>query len=259
MMNKKAVVTGGSNGIGLGIVRCLAESGYDIALSYHSHREGAEAIQSEVREHYGRECHIMQANYVEDGAGKRFFAQAVTALGNIDLLVNNAGITRFESIFDLTEETMDTVLKVDFRNYMILMREACLFMRKKGVCGSIVNITSTRGERAYPKDAVYGGVKAALNRALQSVALDAAPYGIRVNGVAPGATRVNSKAEIEAKGQPDYLEELSKEIPLRRPGMPEDIGQAVVWLASDKASYVTGVTLRVDGGLILPGPPEAPH
>jgi NAD(P)-dependent dehydrogenase (short-subunit alcohol dehydrogenase family) len=117
-MDKKAVVTGGSNGIGLGIVRCLAEDGYDIAFNYNRHREGAEAVRAELAERFGAGCHIFKADFTVEGEGVSFFKKAADAVGGVGLLVNNAGITRFESIFDLTEETMDMVLAVDFR-YMI--------------------------------------------------------------------------------------------------------------------------------------------
>lgn len=129
-------------------------------------------------------------------------------------------------------------------------------MVKNKVRGSLINITSSRGERAYAGDFLYGGLKAGLNRAIQSIALDLAPYGIRVNNVAPGAVRVRDKQELVNQGKTDFWDDLGKKIPLERCGMPEDIGEAVAFLASEKASYITGTTLRIDGGLILPGMPE---
>ena len=122
-------------------------------------------------------------------------------------------------------------------------------MLDNGLKGNLINITSTRAERAYPHDSLYGGMKAALRRASESIAIEFAMNGIRVNNVAPGAT------ELE-RVKDDYYEKLGRKIPLRRVGTPEDIGEAVHWLASDAASYITGISLRVDGGLILPGMPE---
>jgi len=139
-----------------------------------------------------------------------------------------------------------------------LMQAAARHMAEHGVRGSLINITSTRGERAYPGDSVYGGLKAGLNRAVQSIALDLAPYGIRVNNVAPGAVRVRSNAEAAAAGFAGFWDKLGERIPLGRSGEPGDVGEAVAFLASDRASYITGTTLRVDGGLILPGMPENP-
>ena len=123
-------------------------------------------------------------------------------------------------------------------------------MKEHNIKGNIINITSSRAQRAYPEDCVYGGIKAAVNRASQSMALDLAPYGIRVNCVAPGAVCIRTPEQIKKEGRTD-LEGFWE-----RNGTPEDIGNAVVFLASEKASYITGEVLRVDGGLILPGMPE---
>jgi NAD(P)-dependent dehydrogenase (short-subunit alcohol dehydrogenase family) len=256
---KKAIVTGASRGIGRGIALCLAQKGYDVAFSYATRRDEAEETARELAR-LGRNAPFFEARFQEKGAGERFFSQALEALGGLSLLVNNAGVTRFESILELTEEQLDFLVTLDFKNYLILAREAARHMAKNGVRGSIVNITSSRGERAYPGDGVYGGMKAALARAVQSFALDLAPYGIRINNVAPGATRVRSREDFLRDGispdRADFWDELGEVIPLGRSGVPADIGGAVAFLASEEASYITGITLRVDGGLILPGMPE---
>ncbi len=261
MERKKAVVTGASRGIGKGIARVLAAEGYDLALSYHSKEEEAQKVKTELEQAYGVQCFLFQAKLEADGAGVRLFKEASERLGRVDLLVNNAGITKFEHILDLTEETLDLLIALDFRNYILMIREAARHMAENGVRGSVVNITSSRGERAYPQDAVYGGLKAGLNRAIQSMALDVAPYGIRINNVAPGAIRIRTREEIlqddRLEVQEDFWDRLGQRIPLERSGMPEDIGKTVAFLASDAASYITGVTLRVDGGLAIPGMPEA--
>ena len=256
-MNKCAIVTGGSRGIGRGIVLELARNGYDIATSYRSMLQEAESLQREV-ERNGHKCYIFQADFTQREAGIHFFQDAVNALGNLDLMVNNAGITIFESILDLSDDAFDRMMDLDFRNYYVLMRESSRYFVENGIRGSIVNITSSRGERAYPGDCIYGALKAGLNRGIQSIALDLAPYGIRVNNVAPGAIRVRTAEEM--KTDPEYADmdttfwdELGERIPLQRAGVPEDVAKAVVFLASEAASYITGTTLRVDGGLILPG------
>lgn len=262
MNRKKAIVTGASRGIGKWIALCLAEEGYDLAISYHSKEEEALEVKAEIENRFQTKCAVFGAKLEEKGAGVRLFEQSVEELGGLDLLVNNAGVTLMDHFLDLTEETLDFLIALDFKNYLLMAGEAARYMARNKTCGNIINITSSRGERAYPGDAVYGGLKAGLNRAIQSIALDLAPYGIRINNVAPGAICIRTKEELEKdealSGQvpTDFWEVLGKRIPLGRSGSPEDIGRAVAFLASEQASYITGVTLRVDGGLILPGMPE---
>ncbi len=257
-MRRKAIVTGASRGIGRGIARCLAENGYDLVFSYNAREDEAERTAEALRES-GANVWYFQADLGEPGAGKLFFDRAVSSLEGLDLLVNNAGVTTFQSILELTPEDTLHMIHLDFLNYLMMSHYAAVYMKEHHVRGSIIQITSSRADRAYPEDAVYGGIKAALNRASQSMALDLAPYGIRVNCVAPGAVRIRTQEEIR-RDHLEYFEgfweELGGGIPLGRNGSPEDIGNAVVFLADEKASYITGEVLRVDGGLILPGMPE---
>ena len=171
----------------------------------------------------------------KEGVGVELLKKSVEALGGLDLLVNNAGVTRFENILDLTPEVFDLLFHLDFKNYILMMQEAARYIVKNKVRGSLINITSSRGERAYAGDFLYGGLKAGLNRAIQSIALDLAPYGIRVNNVAPGAVRVRDKQELVNQGKMSFWDDLGKKIPLERCGMPEDIGEAVAFLAYGKS------------------------
>lgn len=258
MGNRKAVVTGGSSGIGKGIVLELASRGYDVVFSYHTGEEAAQAVVREVQTKYEVGCACFQAAFQERGAGEIFFGKAVDYLGSVDVLVNNAGATRFENLLDITEETFDLLVDLDFRNYIMLMRAAACYMHEHEIRGCIINITSSRGERAYPGDGVYGACKAGLDRAAESFALDVAPYGIRINNVAPGSIQVRFEQDLSRENRSilDVYEQLGCKIPLGRMGTPKDISKAVAFLVSDDASYITGITLRVDGGLILPGMPE---
>lgn len=260
--HRVAVVTGASRGIGKGIAIALAGRGYDIAFSYCSAREEAVRLQRRIEEQFGRRCEIWQADLRKPGAGPAFVEEAAEKLGGLDVLVNNAGATRFESILDLTDQGVGDLIDLDLKNYLFCTQAAARVMVKNGTRGSIIQITSSRAERAYPGDGIYGGVKAAVARASQSAALDLAPYGIRVNCVAPGAIAVRSREELEElakhKAVPvDFWDKLGRRIPLERVGTPEDVGNAVAFLASPEAAYITGITLRVDGGLILPGMPES--
>ena len=258
-MSKKAIVTGASRGIGKGIAMCLAAEGYDLAISYVSKKEKADKVVEQISETYHTRCFAYQAALQEKGTCKALFDRAVADLGGLDLLVNNAGLTIFESLQDIQEETLDLLINLDFKNYILMMREAANYMIASGTKGNIINITSSRGEQSYPEDGLYGGLKAGLNRAICSFALDVSQYGIRINNVEPGAIRIRTREELIEGGNvamADFWDELGNRIALGRSGLPEDIGHAVAFLASDKASYITGTTLRVDGGLILPGMPE---
>lgn len=261
-MAKKAIVTGASRGIGRGIALALAENGYDVAISYASRADEAEKVARIISEKYGRKCYFHQASLDKPGEGKVFFKKAVDDLQGLDLMVNNAGLTYFESLQNITEDRLDLLINLDFRNYVLMMREASRYMIDNGIRGSIINITSSRGEQAYPGDGVYGGLKAGLNRAIKSFALDVSIHGIRINNVAPGAIRIRTAQELQTDPRlgpelQEFWDGLGDRIAMGRAGVPNDIGQAVVFLASDQASYITGVTLRVDGGLILPGMPES--
>lgn len=257
MENRKAIVTGGSHGIGKGIVLELASQGCDIVFSYNTGEEAAQKVMQEVQEKYDTNCTCFQAAFQNRGSGEEFFNKAVEYLGGIDVLVNNAGMTRFENLLDITDEIFDLLINLDFRNYIMMMRIGAQYMQEHGIRGCIINITSSRGERAYPGDGIYGACKAGLNRAIESFALDVAPYGIRINNVAPGSIQIRSKQDPPENYELlDIYEQLGRKIPLGRMGQPADIGKAVAFLVSEDASYITGITLRIDGGLILPGMPE---
>lgn len=248
---KIALVTGGSRGIGAGIARKLAEYGYDIALTYATSEDEAEAVAASIRQAYGRECLVLQASMEQEDVPAQIVEQTVARYGRLDLLVNNAGLTITGSVLDMPADKLNYLINLNFRGYFLAAQAATRVMRDQKIKGNVINITSSRGERAYPGDAIYGGLKAGMNRAIQSMALDLAPYGIRINNVAPGATRVRDSQPSDR-----FYDGLAPRIPLGRIGTPEDMGEAVAWLASDKASYITGVTLRLDGGLILAGMPE---
>ena len=281
MERKKAIVTGASIGMGRGIALVLAREGYDIAFSYYG---DGEQVMKDLEKtvgmlnEAGAKCWYHQADLTKKGGPKEFFDKAVADLGSLDLLVNSAGVNMPLPLQELTEENIDYLFALDQKAYVLLMHYAACYMIDNGIKGCIVNVSSSRGDRSYPNAGIYCGIKAGLNRMIEAFALDVAGYGIRINNVSPGATRVRTKEELLAikKGgatdyfwDPDYIEhpekvendfwdKLGPKIPLGRCGESEDIGNAIAFLASDKASYITGITVRVDGGLVLPGMPEDP-
>ncbi len=253
---KCALVTGGSRGIGAGIARTLAKAGYDVAITFSKSASEGEAVRDEIIRSFGRRCVLIQATLQEREAPDITVKASIRALGHIDVLVNNAGACYTESILEVQDETFDLLCGLDFRSYVMCARTAARHMVKHGIKGSIISITSTRAGRAYEEDGVYGGVKAAMNRATESFALDLAPYGIRVNAVAPGATQIR----FPARGlYGRFCRSMKDRVPLARLGTPGDIGEAVLFLAdNERSSYITGVVLKVDGGLTLSGMPEHP-
>jgi len=243
---KTALITGGSSGIGQGIAVILAEEGYDIAITYGKNPEGAETTKEKI-EALGRKCFCIQASMQQADVPEHMVKQAVEALGHIDLLVNNAGAMIYPSILLSTAENMDYLYGVNYRGYLLTAGAVARHMVLKGIQGNIIFITSSRAERSYPNDYLYGGFKAAVKRSCESLAMELSPFGIRVNCVAPGATR-------NRIGQSNSS--LEERIPVPRLGTPQENGHVVAFLASEKAAYITGITVRVDGGLILPGMPE---
>ncbi len=280
MNRKKAIITGGEIGMGRGIALVLAENGYDIAFSYYPDSENAEAFVEatmSMLSERGAKSWAFPADLSKPDAPKQLFEKAVDALGGLDLLVNNAGVNIPLPLQNITEDNFDYLVSLDLRAYVMMMHYAARYMIDNGIKGCLINVSSSRGERAYPNAGIYCGIKSSLNRMAEAFALDLASFGIRVNNVAPGAVRVRSDEELlsitrgratdyfwnkdflekpELVKDHDFWDLLGPRIPLGRVGTPEDIGNAVAFLASEKASYITGVTLRIDGGLILPGMPE---
>ena len=277
MDRKKAIVTGGAIGMGRGIALVLAEEGYDIAFSYYREKEETLAATTAMLKERGAQAWHFQADLSKPGGPKELFDKAVDSLGGLDLLVNNAGVNMPLPLQEITEDNFNYLVSLDLRAYVMLMHYAARYMIDHGVQGSLINVSSSRGERAYANAGIYCGIKSCLNRMAEAFALDMAPYRIRVNNVAPGATRVRTDEELlamthgsatdyfwnkEFLDKPELIKDrdfwdlLGPRIPLGRVGTLEDIGRAIAFLASDKASYITGITLRVDGGLILPGMPE---
>jgi NAD(P)-dependent dehydrogenase (short-subunit alcohol dehydrogenase family) len=249
---KTAFVTGGSRGIGRGIVRVMSDEGYDIAFTYYSALDEAESLRAEVTAK-GRHCFFYQASLHEPDVAEVVTAKAAEDLGGIDLMVCNAGLTRHNDLLNLEGSLIDFIYNLNYRSYMLCAKVAANDMVKRGEKGNIIFIASTRGIRAYSEDSIYGGMKAALIRSVESMALDMGQYGIRVNCVAPGATAIRGRFSMDELSQgPPFLQK----IPMKRRGSPDECGYLVRYIASDEAGYMTGNTIKLDGGLILPGIPE---
>lgn len=247
---KCALVTGGSRGIGKGICEVLASHGYDIATTYASAKDEGEETKT-IIEATGRRCFLYHAELQNAEVPQQICEQAIKDLGRVDVLVNNAGQTRHNRISQTTVEQIDYLYGLNFRAGMMCMAVISKHMIDNGIQGNIINIASTRGIRSYPTDSIYGGLKAALIRVTESAALELSGHGIRVNCIAPGMTMVRGSYDEQS-----LRSGWMAKIPLRRAGTPAEVGHLAAYLCSEKAAYITGDTIKIDGGLILPGMPE---
>lgn len=240
--NKKvALVTGGSRGIGRAIVVGLAEAGYDVAFTYASNKASAEEVESTVRV-FGRNALALQAD-VSDPANAQYAIDEVTSkLGRLDVLVNNAGITRDNLMIRIKEEDWQKVIDTNLSGAFYLMKLAGKVMMKQR-SGSIVNITSISGIYGNAGQVNYAASKAGLIGMTKSAAKELGSRGITVNAVAPGFIATDMTGELDT-------DKIAEHIPLGRIGSPEDIANAVVFLVTS-GSYITGQVLQVDGGLVL--------
>ena len=244
---KCAMVTGGSRHIGQGIAVVLAEYGYDLAITYATSPDGAKETQRQI-EALGRKCFIYEAHLEQPDAPEKAVNQARADLGRLDVMVCNAGKDVRSSVLTATAEDLDYLYANNLRNYFLCAGAAARHMVNDKIEGSIIMITSVRGQLPHPDDFYYGGIKAAMDRACKSMALDLSAYNIRVNCIAPGAIWKHGK---DGKVHTDPFTEES--IPLHRSGYTRDIGEAAAYLAGERSAYITGITLLVDGGLSLPG------
>jgi 3-oxoacyl-[acyl-carrier protein] reductase len=245
---KTALVTGagrGGRGIGRGIALALAEAGADVCITSRSTLADAEAVAEAVRE-LGRKGVAVQCDVADAASVESLFEQALAGLGQIDILVNNAGITRDGLLLRMTEEAWDSVLDANLKGAFLCTRAAAKIMVKQR-SGRIINITSVMGQIGNPGQANYSASKAGLIGFTRTVARELGARGITVNAVAPGFIDTNMTDAL-----PENLREgILAKIPLGRFGSPEDVGAAVTFLASEAASYITGQTLTVDGGMIV--------
>jgi 3-oxoacyl-[acyl-carrier protein] reductase len=234
-----ALVTGASRGIGAAVATELARAGWPVAVNYRADAEGAERVAGTVRGTGGTA--IPLAGDVSDPlAGDRLIGAAEAELGPVLVLVNNAGVTADALSMRLTDEAWDQVLQTNLSAAFRLTRRALPAMIRARF-GRIVNVASVVGRRANPGQANYAASKAGLIALTGSVATEVARKGVTVNAVAPGLIATELTEGIDSR--------LADAIPARRPGTPEEVAACVGFLVSQAASYVTGTTLTVDGGM----------
>ncbi len=245
LSGKTALVTGGTRGIGRAIVESLASAGAKVAFTYRSSSETAEELKAEL-EGKGCECMAVQGDAADAAHANETVQAVVDAWGSIDILVNNAGITRDTLMIRMSEEDWDAVLDTNLKSVFNFCKAAYRpMMKQRG--GSIINISSVVGVTGNAGQANYAASKAGMIGFTKSLARELGGRGVRANVVAPGYIATDMTSDLSD----DVKEAMSSSIPLKRPGSPEDIASAVAFLASDAATYITGHTLHVDGGMAM--------
>jgi NAD(P)-dependent dehydrogenase (short-subunit alcohol dehydrogenase family) len=253
-MGKLAVVTGAGRGIGSGIAVKMARAGYDIAGTYRTSGPGADELCAKIRE-MGRNCRMYPCDISKMEDIKAFWNQFRADYGNVDVLVNNAGVTRGAPFLEMTEEVWDIVNLTDWKGTYFMAQYGARIMVENGTPGVIINISSNHMTGCWPNSTAYAGAKAALSKFGANAAMELAKYGIRVVTIAPGYTANRTPDELT----PQMLErrdKMTKKIPVHRYGTPEEVGGACVFLAGEDAGYITGTTLFMDGGALLPNLPS---
>lgn len=241
---KIAIITGASRGIGRGIAEVFAKQGANIAFTYSSSAEAAQVLENELIA-LGVQAKGYQSNAADFDAAQKLVDTVLEDFGNIDILINNAGITKDNLLMRLSESDFDTVIEVNLKS-VFNMTKAVQRTMLKNRKGSIINMSSVVGVKGNAGQTNYAASKAGVIGFSKSVALELGSRNIRCNVVAPGFI----ETEMTAKLPEDVVKGWTDAIPLKRGGTPEDVANACVFLASDLSAYVTGQVMNVDGGML---------
>ena len=244
--NKVVLVTGSDSGIGRGIAIEFAKQGATVVINYAHNQEKANEVKQTIEQNNGKAI-IIQADVSQYQQAIGLVQQTVEQLKRLDIMVNNAGMEIHSPFLDVTEEHWDRVLNVDLKGAFFCAQAAAQQMVKSKTAGRIINISSVHEDIAMPNNAPYCCAKGGMRMMTRTICQELAPYNITVNNIAPGAIHTPIDADVEA--DPEKMKALLAEIPLHRMGQPEEIGKLAVFLASDAASYITGATYIIDGGL----------
>jgi 3-oxoacyl-[acyl-carrier protein] reductase len=244
LTGRVAVVTGGSRGIGAGIVQLLAERGATVGFTFHQHENAAHAIDADIRGRGGRALAV-QCDVTDDGAVERAFARISAELGPVDILVNCAGVVRDTHIMFLEASEWDRVIDVNLRAAYTCVRAVVrgMLLRRSG---RIVNISSPSARLPLRGQTAYAASKAGIEGFTRALSRDLAPKGVLVNAVSPGLIETDMLKEMPSETRAALL----TAVPMGRLGTPREVAELVAFLVSDAAGYITGQIIGVDGGLL---------
>ena len=247
LQDKKILITGGSRGIGRAAALLFAQAGADVAITFLHQRERAEAVVQEIKQ-ANRRALAIQCEMSSDSAAEHCVQEVMGQFGRIDVLVNNAGIWEYGAIHEMTPAMWQRTIDINLNGVFYFTRQVVpIMMQQHG--GRIIHVASTAGQRGEAYHSHYAATKGAIIAFTKSLAPELASYNILVNCVAPGWVNTDMSAEALAEEQ----ETILRTIPLRRVGEPEEIAGAILFLASDLATYIDGEILNVNGGSVLCG------
>jgi len=242
--NKTALITGASRGIGKGIAIEFAKQGANVAFTFNASVEAAAALEKEL-ESFGIKAKGYQSNAANFDAAQELVKNVLQDFGSLEILINNAGITKDNLLMRISEEDFDKVIEVNLKSVFNLTKAVIRPMMKQRL-GSIINMSSVVGVKGNAGQSNYAASKAGILGFTKSIALELGSRNIRCNAIAPGFI----ETEMTAKLDQNTVDGWRKAIPLRRGGTPEDIASVCVFLASEMSAYITGQTLNVDGGML---------
>ena len=261
LRGQKALVTGGDSGIGAAIAIAMCHAGADVVINYNKAADKAAAVAKLAMTpaddgHNPGKAIVVQADVSQEDQVLGMFKQMFDAFGTIDVLVSNSGMQQDSPLEAMTLEQWNRVIGVNLTGQFLCCREAVKEFKKRGVksevscaAGKIICMSSVHEVIPWAGHVNYAASKGGIMMMMKSIAQEVAPYRVRVNAIGPGAIR--TPINKEAWSTPEAYTDLMRLVPYKRIGEPEDIGRAAVWLASDAADYVTGITLFVDGGMTL--------
>lgn len=241
---KVAIITGASRGIGSGIAKVFAENGANVAFTYSSSVESAMALENELSS-LGIKAKGYKSNAADFNEAQKLIDDVMAEFGTIDVLINNAGITKDNLLMRMSEEDFDKVIEINLKSVFNMIKAVQKVMLKNRK-GSIVNMSSVVGVKGNAGQANYAASKAGMIGFTKSIALELGSRNIRCNAIAPGFI----ETEMTAKLNDEVVQGWRDSIPLKRGGTPEDVANACLYLASDLSAYVTGQVLNVDGGML---------
>ena len=243
--NKTVLVTGGSRGIGKEVALKFAENGYNVVINYVSDKTNVEELKSEF-EVKGIKSLIMKADVTDKEAIDELVKQAIEEFGAIDLLLNNAGITKDNLLMRMSEEEFDKVIEINLKGTYVVTKAVTKYMMKKRK-GSIINLSSVVGVAGNAGQCNYSASKAGIIGFTKSVAKELASRNIRANAVAPGFIETDMTAILSD----EIKENIHNQIPLKRMGTAKEVANLIYFLGSEESSYITGQVINVDGGMVM--------